>query len=186
MLPLETVLSPQLITVLTFLGGYLFGIFLGGYFVETIVSAMWEMLKIESAEKLKGNANSEELRRFPWQTQVVGWIERAIYMTAIIISTQGYIGIGVWLTLKTVAVPKRWREGKIIPGRAIYSNFIAGNGLSILFSTAAAEFIQFALGINGRKSDPFVGFSILISALLFSCVIIGFLSKQKKLLPTKD
>lgn len=173
-------LNSQVLTILIFLGGYLYGVFLGGYFVESIVSRMWEMLKKEVAPKLKGNKNSEELRRYPWQTHVVGWVERVIYVTAIIIGPQGYIGIGVWLTLKTVAVPKRWTEGKIIPGRAIYSNFIAGNGLSILFSAAAAEAIQFALGINEHDMDGVIATAILISVLIFSFIVINYLNRQSK------
>jgi cytochrome c biogenesis protein CcdA len=145
--------------------------FLMGHFLTMwLVNKMWEFIKSNDPE-------SNLLGRYPEQAQIVGIIERTLYFAALAVNQP--IFIGIWLTLKTVARPLRWRANKgAIPGRAIFQPFLAGNGFSLLFA-GAGHAITFLLQKNYANSNETV-LAILLGLLVIwlPCMFIAHQSVQ--------
>jgi len=155
---LDTFTSKYAVFVL----GYLYGIFAADWIISKVVKRIWNILKLKAVE-----ANKGEFEIYSWQTRILGIIERFLYIGSLQIGKAEFIAI--WLTLKTVAKSRRWTEAKGMPGRAIFTTFLIGNGLSILFALAGYAGMQWALGIEWEKD---YAFSVGIPIALFLVVMI--------------
>jgi hypothetical protein len=86
---------------------------------------------------------------------IVGAVERALYVAALVPGGDGRAFIGLWLSLKVAGNWRGWSEGSTVPRgngtsatihpRSVLNLFLIGNGLSLLNAVAWAAFIQLAL-----------------------------------------
>jgi hypothetical protein len=88
---------------------------------------------------------SAAIPRYEWQGVVVGIAERDLYIPALAMGRPEFLLL--WLTLKTVARARRWTDDELVPGRAVFNNFLIGNSLSIALSLVGA-------GMVNRLSGP--------------------------------
>lgn len=110
--------------------GYIISIFMGDFVIRPIRNKMYE-----------GFEGGDELHR--WRAQVIGWLERFLYTTSILIGSPEFIA--VWLALKVAGQWDRWKLDigekaafGTVRARATYSVYLVGNGLSILFGGVGA------------------------------------------------
>jgi len=133
---------------------YAFGLVVGHFMIGRTLSAMWKLLRLEADARgfdAPPSSVNNPFVRYEWQIAVVGLVERALYIASLQLGRPEFIA--VWLTLKTVVHAREWSEDAFNPGRAVYNNFLAGNGLSILYSLMAAAIIQWTTGpVLGRST----------------------------------
>lgn len=117
---------------------FFYAIIVGDFFVRKVVNELWK--------EYKGNQNFDQLLRpSVIHPQIVGIIERSLYVSALIMGNPEFIGL--WLAVKVAGQWNRWSEGiennnmEIIPGRAFFNIFLIGNGLSIAFAIIGFQFI---------------------------------------------
>jgi len=92
--------------------GYLYSTVLAGFIITPISSAMWEFVGRK--------------RPNTWQPITIGIVERILYTASIQIGQPTFVGI--WLALKVAGQWHGWKDDD----RTTYSNFLMGNGLSLL------------------------------------------------------
>ncbi len=139
---------------LTFLIGYLYSTLIAAIPIYLVMHLMWEVLRSQAgARSSEGSVHPNE-----WQTFTIGVIERALYLTSIVVRKPEFIAL--WLTLKTVSQSSRWSKDD--SGRAIYNNFLVGNGLSILFAFAGAGIIQWVAGPILEPKDTLADVPIIL------------------------
>jgi len=131
--------------------GYSFAAFIGDFFVRHIVTELWKGLG--ATEKPK-----DPIRPSALHPQLVGFIERFLYVCAIQMGAPEFIGF--WLAVKVGGQWNRWSEGtdregpRNVAGREFFNVFLIGNGLSIAYSIVGAKTIawlldsEFRLGIG--------------------------------------
>jgi hypothetical protein len=144
-------------------GGFLFSVWVGDIFISKIIGNSWKRI-----------LGSDPTAEYKWLSSVVGIIERPIFLIAFNIGKPEIIA--GWLVLKTVNQWKTWDHKA--EGRALFSVYIVGNGLSILFS-----FVGFLIIRHGPKGFPAVivgsenildivySIAIPILFLLFTCLL---------------
>ena len=153
--------------------GYLLGCgyaTLGGAIaVYPIMCLMWAILRAQAA----ASSNSTGTARRPddsnlqpnfWQTATIGVIERGLYVASLQIGRPEFIGL--WLGIKTVAQSKTWTDHGSVPGRAIYNNFLVGNGLSILYAAIGAGIIYWTVGPSWERNPSLVLITAVVPILL--------------------
>ncbi len=143
--------------------GYFYSIVIGALIIYPITHLMWETLRIQSGQE----ASDGSLHPNEWQTIIIGIIERALYLTSITIGRPEFIAL--WLTLKTVSQSKRWSKDDV--GRAVYNNFLVGNGLSILFSFVGAGFIYWTTGPKLERNETLASL-VVFAPIVFAMVLI--------------
>ena len=102
--------------------------------LHIIVASSWALVEAEavSDQPYFWWSVHAALRRYVWQGDLVGIVERSLYVTALILGRLEFVA--VWLTLKTIARSPRWTEEAAIKGRGLFNVFLVGNGLSIVFA----------------------------------------------------
>ena len=120
----------QMMEIVAFLAGYAFAL-VGGYFcVGAVVGLLW---------KLDPHPHPPSP---PQGSRLIGLVERALYVTVIVIGREGFIV--VWLAMKVVT---DWRlerhRGR--PPKLAYNTFLIGTGLSLLFAVAGAIIVRWGL-----------------------------------------
>lgn len=131
---------------------YGIGVFAAMLPIHHIVGLTWKLVEAESISDKPDSARAIHgiHRRYIWQGDLVGAVERLLYVTSILLGRSEFIA--VWLTLKTVARSPRWTEEKQIKGRGLFNNFLIGNGLSIMYSFIGMAIATLALGPGGQRS----------------------------------
>jgi hypothetical protein len=81
--------------------GYFFAVFISDFFVRHIVSDLWKDLGATKRHK-------DPIRPSSLHPQIVGLIERFLYVSSILIGVPEFIGI--WLAIKVGGQWKRWSE----------------------------------------------------------------------------
>ncbi len=162
--------------------GYLFGIVGAHYLIGPTLSVMWELLQLEAkVRKLSPTAarglGRDPFIRYLWQIASVGFIERTLYMASL--QAQRPEFIAVWLTLKTLVRARGWKEEDVNPGRAVYNNFLLGNGLSILYSFVAVGAIQWATA-SPEGRDYMSAVSVPVALILFNIGLIVWLKRHRR------
>lgn len=152
---------------LSYFLGYIFSIFVADLIIRPIRKNLYSGLEKPNEPNL-------------WRPQILGWLERAIYTSSILVGTPEFIAI--WLALKVAEHWERWKQdiGKDkekTPNRArvTYTGFLIGNALSILCAGAGAYFIN--LSIEDKWLEA-VG--LLVSLCSFSIIIYFFSKKQSR------
>ena len=148
---------------------FLLGVGVAAIPIRIIVQQMWLLVKVEAIDEkpIFAMSTHDALRRYQWQGDIVGIVERLLYVTALILGRPEFIA--VWLTLKTVARARRWTEEGAVRGRAIFNNFLVGNGLSIFCSVAAVAIAQLAAGPLWPP-DPLLALYIFLALIVLSAV----------------
>jgi hypothetical protein len=131
--------------------GYAFAIFIGHYFVYHLVERLWKSI---------GESNPK--RPGMWLPEIIGHVERPLYVAAL--SSDASAFIGVWLVLKVAGNWSAWKDGitqeqkdgiiqenKRLEGHTIFNIFVIGNGASIAYAMVGALFI--ANGWNGLNNS---------------------------------
>ncbi len=172
---LQTIISSNQWVVLL---AYLFGVLGGHFLIAWTLSIMWELLVLEAQSHnwSPSNAARDPFVRYRWQIASVGLIERTLYIATIQIGRPEFIA--VWLTLKTVVQARRWTEEDINPGRAVYNNFLVGNGLSILYSLVAAGVIQWTTG-SAFQRDYVLALSVPIILAFSNGILALWLTRRR-------
>lgn len=114
-------------TYLTYAFGFGFSVFVGHCFTKKVVGHLDVAIK-------------DQDRQFRWLAEGVGYVERTLYTASWIMGEKGFIP--VWLALKVAAQWKRWTDGEPPTGRAVFSVFLIGNGLSISYAVVGAKWVE--------------------------------------------
>jgi hypothetical protein len=157
---------------LVYIGAFFYGVLIAGYFIHQIVELTWEIIRIDTGVY-------EYLKRYSWLVSINGMIERTLYICALLAGSPNFIAF--WIGVKTIAGSERWglrtrtkneisEEIKRIPGRAIYSTFLVGNGLSLLYA-----FVGFSLIKCIERKEYWFAFFVGLSLICGSLLIIGCL-----------
>jgi len=154
---------------------YAFALLGGGLFIHLIIECMWRLVEAEAIleNPLFATAIHASLRRYEWQGDVLGIVERTLYLASIQAMHPEFIA--VWLTLKTIARSSRWTEEKRVRGRALFNNFVAGNGLSILYAGTAAGMIEWAKAPEWT-GDRGLALWVPVALSLGSIALLAFLA----------
>jgi len=104
---------------------------------------------------------TRDSERYDWQVGTLGMVERALYLAALHMQRMEFIAL--WITLKTLVQAPRWKEDAVYPGRAIYGNFLIGNGLSILCAVVAAVATYWAVGPSWDRN---IGLAVTVPSLV--------------------
>jgi len=149
---------------------YFAGVFLAIAPIHFIVGLSWKLVEVEAISDEPYNALTIHaiLRRYVWEGDLVGGVERILYVTALLLERPEFIAI--WLTLKTVARSPRWTQEERIKGRGLFNVFLVGNGLSILLSLVG---VAFAILIAG---SPWQRDCAAAAILLVSVVALSILT----------
>lgn len=114
--------------------GYAWAIVVGHVVVSRVVGKMWDWLPINKQDR-----NRLRPKELTWHAGVVGMLERALYVTALVMGQGSFIGI--WLALKVAGQWKGWtatgnedKDGGGPSGRAVYNIFLIGTALSLLYA----------------------------------------------------
>ncbi len=118
--------------------GYTFSILAGHLFTHLVVVEAWKRL-------VGGDNDVSALRGDSWFTEALSVLERTLYTASWQLGKPEFVA--VWLALKVGGQWKRWSEDqplgeRKILGRAIYTIFLLGNGLSLLYAIVGASLIE--------------------------------------------
>ena len=111
---------------------------------------------------------SRRLREHEWQAITTGLIERALFVTALLMGYASFIGF--WVALK-IAV--RWREWE--DHREYFMNVVNANGLSILFAAVGYKMIDWI-----KLKQWFYAATVPILLILGSALLFYYLEKIYK------
>jgi len=159
---------------------YLFGVLGGHILIGQTLSIMWELLRLEARMRNFPTpipSASNPFVRYTWQVAAVGVIERTPYIMTLQIGRPEFIA--VWLTLKTLVQARRWNEEDINPGRAVYNNFLAGSGLSIMYAFVASAVIQWAAGPSIQR-DYVSAITAPVMLILANALLLFYLQRQRQ------
>ena len=125
-----------------YLVGYFFAIVIAHFPIKWVVNQMWQHLGWSKDEE------ESVIRGFAWMAQMVGCVERALYVASFQLGKIEFIGI--WLALKVAGGWKRWGEekkfdGRLILGRSFYQIFLIGNALSVGYALTGAKLVEWCL-----------------------------------------
>lgn len=162
--------------VLVTAAGYLFAVFAGDFVIRRVVNKLWN--DIGPAE-----------HTYSYLPRLVGVLERGLYVAALQVGHPEFIGL--WLAIKVAGKWSLWREGTKageqgsedksgeIPGRAIYSIFLIGSGLSVAYAVAGEKIISF---LNHGKWEYLGGVLtlIILGSLAFWGVIGPWVDQEGK------
>lgn len=125
--------------VIALICGYGFAVVAGHVCIAVVMDGLW-----------RGEAGGDsKTRPTAYQSRLVGFVERALFVATLQIGRGEFIG--VWLVLKIAGQWKRWAEGEkvgdeVIDGRSSFNLFLIGSGLSIAYAFVGAQLIKFMLG----------------------------------------
>jgi hypothetical protein len=103
-------------------------------FVASIFGAdcvIWPLMNWYLHPRLAEHHNAKPMKHT--FSRLVGWLERALYTSAILIGAWHWIGL--WLALKVAA---RWRSTSGDPEAPVDNVWLIGVGLSVLFGFLGA------------------------------------------------
>jgi len=123
--------------------GYVFAVIFGGYCVPVVVKKLWS------------DPKWAELYPKDYLSDLVGTVERTLYVAAFQIQHEEFIG--VWLFLKVAFQWQSCSGRDPTQVRSIHNIFLIGNGLSIAYALVGvklSEWLQagelsFAIGVPG-------------------------------------
>jgi hypothetical protein len=155
---------------------YCVGALIAVFPIHMIVKLTWDLVEVESLKAAIREAPETkpfdalkvhyDLARYVWQGDLVGAVERLLYITAILLQRAEFIA--VWLTLKTVSRSPGWTRDKWIKGRGIFNNFLIGNGISILFSFIGVELAILFVGSKWQRDCASAWAITLLVVLIFA------------------
>jgi hypothetical protein len=145
--------------------GFFYALFVGHCLIELVLRRITfisdKVFKKEDLERV--DTTDPEGWRLKYQPKLIGFIERTLYMSALIYGRGEFIA--VWLGLKVAGGWKRWQHEKY--GRYLYSSSLIGNGLSVLYALVG---FMIAKGLTWQLKDfsnyPFLAAVALIIATL--------------------
>jgi hypothetical protein len=149
--------------------GFVFGV-LGLQMLSNVPRNLRNITVLEFKKFYKKDLHKYDKPYIPFHITVlpltVGLIERTLYIISFLIDQPLFVAF--WLTLKTAPTWKEWETSvkDRIPGRAFYNIFLAGSGISILYSLAGYSMIYW--GNKGELEK------MLLSPLLLAIVSILF------------
>jgi hypothetical protein len=149
--------------IIAYAFGYIFAIFIGHFCINKIVNKLWDPT---------GWREDRTVRPFSYTANLIGGLERALYIASFQINQPEFIA--VWLALKVAGQWGRWEQDigneKKIPGRMFYNIFLIGNGLSLAYSVVGAKVANF-LVIKEFFLAIVIMFALLIGSLILWYVI---------------
>lgn len=139
--------------------GYFYGIMIAHFCISCIIKQLWKSIP-------------DQPKKNRWLAGIVGWIERALFIIAILNCAYGFIGI--WLILKAAAQWRRYSDTQS-KGKIASNIFIIGSGLSVIFAIVGAKLIDWL------KEDVEISKIVIIPliVILFSLLIKLYIEKQQ-------
>jgi len=154
--------------------GYLFAIVCGHYFVSHFSDEVWTYMHWPDEFKQVAEDPRDFLRPSYWLAGLNGFVERTLYFA--LIQEQQAAFVALWVGVKTAAGWGRWKQARqersqpsgqrpsepepddaehrrknhtrYVEGKTVYSAFVIGNGLSILFAFVGCKLVTW--GNSGR------------------------------------
>jgi hypothetical protein len=127
-------MNDDIVLILSLVIGYAVSIFMGDIVIRPIRNKMHE-----------GNGKEDVHHR--WRPRAIGWLERFLYTSSILLCFPEFIAI--WLALKVAGQWERWKldVGKDASkgtnqARATYAVYLVGNGLSVLYGSVGAFIVN--------------------------------------------
>ena len=117
--------TPVHCRVFALAGAYIFAIFFGTPVTTSVVNKAWEI-----------SGRTEERLRPTVLAELVGIIERCLYITAMVFNQHAFVG--VWLALKAVGGWSQIKEKE----RPLFAAFLIGVGLSLAFASVGWIFAE--------------------------------------------
>ena len=167
---------------------YVYGLLLADLLTSPSIDAFWRLMKREVLLEHTHYAYSglKALHRYAWQGHYVGFVERGLYITALIAGHPEFLAI--WLTLKTVARSIRWTQDQQVRGRAVFNAFLVGNGLSLLFAIVSAAAFNWLLGPSWERDATSAVLAMaglaLAALLLWLSLLVVLASKDRQIRST--
>lgn len=123
-------------TLLTYVIGYSFSLFLGGWLISIFSHKSWVAIE--------GLAELNRLP-FPSGSYFVGILERLIYTSSIVFGVKEFIA--VWLAVKIASQWKAYEgsgsdRSSLHKARALFNVYLLGTGLSVLYGALGAQLIS--------------------------------------------
>ncbi len=150
--------------------GYAFAVF-GGSLLPPISRPLWKRYG-RDPDTEKGDPLYD-----PLIGQVVGLVERPLYVAAFLASAQALVGI--WLGLKVAGGWKGWQDkyalknGKQIAGRTVFNFMLIGSAVSVAYGWVGAHMIR-ALQLHDVQSAIVVPVALFLTHL----VLYGWLRSK--------
>ena len=144
-----------------YLAAYIFAIFGAQIPIKCIVVEMWRLVPKD--------------REYEWSGTITGWIERALFLTALLVDQSALIAL--WMGIK-VAKNLTWKESPptdttSLKTRVLYIIMINASFLSLFYSGGAYMFIY----LHNRYNTT-LGVSICIAVIAFSLIIYIYAKKN--------
>ncbi len=174
---------------LAYIIGYGYATIVGALAIFPLMWLMWAILRSQAtaAGKLPNKKRTHidpALQPNFWQTATIGILERALYLASLQMDRPEFVA--VWLGIKTVAQSKSWTEKSPVPGRAVYNNFLVGNGLSLLYATIGVGIIRWTVGPTWIRNNT-LAIIAASSPILFSIplgiILYIVLRRTKRAIP---
>ena len=158
--------------------GYVFATVVAHRYISGVAEQIWCTVHTRSSEGRPVNA--------ALRSGAVGVVERALYVIALQMGKPGFIAL--WFTIKTAAQHRDWSEGVrdeggkvVIPGRALFKNFLIGNGLSLLYAVAAARITVLLAG----KQYP-LALLVVLGLLVGTFVLESWIEMKRRTVPPQS
>lgn len=151
--------QPSLIQIIGFVSLFIYGVYLSNFFISQITSNLYLLQKRKDKDT---SFNWEYSRK---QSEILGIVERSLYITSFLINAPEFIAI--WFTIKMAINWKRWSDAE---GRLLFNIFLIGNGLSIIFSISAFLSYKASLIENQNIALQNMAISLVLPLLLYLLV----------------
>ncbi len=162
--------------------GFLYALFVGHFFIELVLGRITFISDIvfQREELERVDITYPEGWRLKYQPKLIGFIERTLYMSALIYGRGEFIAI--WLGLKVAGGWKRWQHEKY--GRYLYSSSLIGN-LSVLYALVG---FMLAKGLTWQLKDffnyPFLAaLALIIATVSLLTWLKTYSGKPKRIKP---
>ncbi len=187
----------------TLIVGYIYSSIVAAFFITPMMYLLSENTEdieyFEERKRLglsKGKSREKSIGCLgQWEVSMVGIIERCLYLTSILVGKPEFII--AWLGIKTVVWSLSDKDVlsssyKYRSFKRKYNNFLAGNGISILYAFAGFGIIQWSTG-SFLPSATLENFPILnqnislawasaLAPIFLALILIGCLPIIKKLI----
>ena len=135
--------------------GYLFAIFVAQEFISRITDQMWLAI-----------GQTQQETQVQWQSTVIGWIERVLYVAFFQAGNPEFIGF--WLALKVAGQWDRWTKK-----REFFNVFLIYNALSVAYGAVGSKIIDWF-----AAREWFTGISVPAIFILASLALLRFIKRK--------
>ena len=117
-----------------------------GYLFATFAGSAWPVALPIWKRYGRDEAPAKKDRHDPFIGQLMGLVERPLYVAAFLADAPTFVGI--WLGLKVAGGWKGWqdevplKDGNAIPGRTVFNVMLIGSAVSVAYGWVGAHVIR--------------------------------------------